>query len=78
MNISFQQLVHLSDTLTDEQRNLLSVAYKNVVGQRRSAWRITKAMEERNQDKGDEKSEELARGTYRVLRLNNRIVLRSN
>lgn len=27
--------------LSNEDRNLLSVAYKNVVGARRSAWRIT-------------------------------------
>lgn len=26
--------------LTSEERNLLSVAYKNVVGARRSAWRV--------------------------------------
>jgi hypothetical protein len=26
--------------LTAEQRNLLSVAYKNVVGSRRSSWRV--------------------------------------
>lgn len=26
--------------LTNEERNLLSVAYKNVVGSRRSSWRV--------------------------------------
>ena len=78
MNISFQELVHLSGILTDEQRNLLSVAYKNVVGQRRSAWRITKSIEDRHQEKEEEESEELASGTYLVSRSNNRIVLRSD
>ncbi|CAL1575089.1 unnamed protein product [Knipowitschia caucasica] len=29
-----------SEELTTEQRNLLSVAYKNVVGARRSSWRV--------------------------------------
>jgi 14-3-3 protein beta/theta/zeta len=29
-----------TDELTQEQRNLMSVAYKNVVGARRSAWRV--------------------------------------
>ena len=29
-----------SKKLTPEERNLLSVAYKNVVGSRRSAWRV--------------------------------------
>ena len=34
------ELAEKSPILTDEQRNLLSVAFKNVVGARRSAWRI--------------------------------------
>ena len=36
--------------LTDEERNLLSVAYKNVVGARRSAWRIINSLEEKAKD----------------------------
>ena len=31
--------------LTPDQRNLLSVAYKNVVGTRRSSWRIISSIE---------------------------------
>lgn len=30
----------MDDPLSEEERNLLSVAYKNVVGSRRSSWRI--------------------------------------
>jgi len=39
--------------LTDEQRNLLSVAFKNVVGARRSAWRIISSIEQKQNDKGE-------------------------
>lgn len=31
--------------LTNEERNLLSVAYKNVVGSRRSAWRVLSSLD---------------------------------
>ena len=39
--------------LSDEQRNLLSVAFKNVVGARRSAWRIVSSIEAKLQEKGE-------------------------
>ena len=35
--------------LTNEERNLLSVAYKNVVGARRSAWRIISSLEQKSE-----------------------------
>lgn len=37
-------------TLTEDERNLLSVAYKNVVGQRRSAWRLATSLESKVED----------------------------
>ena len=33
--------------LSNEERNLLSVAYKNVVGTRRSAWRVISSIEQK-------------------------------
>ena len=33
------------EELTNEERNLLSVAYKNVVGARRSSWRVISSIE---------------------------------
>ena len=45
----------LSDTpLQAEERNLLSVAYKNVVGTRRSAWRVVQSGNPKNADIGQE------------------------
>ncbi|GCC23900.1 14-3-3-like protein [Chiloscyllium punctatum] len=37
--------------LTIEERNLLSVAYKNVVGCRRSSWRVLSSLESKGEDK---------------------------
>ena len=42
--------------LTDEERNLLSVAYKNVVGARRSSWRIISSLEQKAEDEGKRSS----------------------
>lgn len=48
-----KDLTKKGDKLTDEQRNLLSVAFKNVVGARRSAWRIISSIEQKAADKGE-------------------------
>ena len=34
--------------LSNEERNLLSVAYKNVVGSRRSSWRVVSSLEQKS------------------------------
>lgn len=48
-----KELTMKGEKLTDEQRNLLSVAFKNVVGARRSAWRIISSIQQKEQDRGD-------------------------
>lgn len=45
--------------LDNEERNLLSVAYKNVVGARRSAWRVVSSIEQKTE--GSEKKQEMAK-----------------
>ena len=42
------------DVLTTEERNLLSVAYKNVIGARRASWRIISSIEQKEESRGNE------------------------
>mmetsp|Transcript_15095 Transcript_15095/g.23730 ORF Transcript_15095/g.23730 Transcript_15095/m.23730 type:complete len:102 (-) Transcript_15095:399-704(-) len=45
-------LVKKNEDLTVEDRNLLSVAYKNSVGSRRTAWRALSSIEQKEEKKG--------------------------
>jgi len=46
--------------LTQEERNLLSVAYKNVIGARRASWRIVSSLEVKEREKeGVEEDEDV-------------------
>merc|ERR1712232_1385097 len=47
--------------LSVEERNLLSVAYKNAVGSRRAAWRIITSVEQKEKTKGNEDNAKLAK-----------------
>jgi 14-3-3 protein epsilon len=40
--------------LTVEERNLLSVAYKNVIGARRASWRIVSSIEQKEENRGND------------------------
>ena len=48
-----KSLVMKAESLSEEQRNLVSVAYKNVVGKLRSAWRVISSIEQNEKDKGE-------------------------
>lgn len=44
-------VAEMDEELTMEERNLLSVAYKNVIGARRASWRIISSIEQKEQDR---------------------------
>jgi 14-3-3 protein epsilon len=52
MCLCMRKVVKLNSELSNEERNLLSVAYKNVIGSRRHSWRIIASIESRENDKG--------------------------
>jgi len=48
-----EMLPALKEELSVEERNLLSVAYKNAVGSRRASWRIVSSVEQKEKSKGN-------------------------
>jgi len=49
------------EELSVEERNLLSVAYKNAVGSRRAAWRIITSVEQKEKTKGNDENAKWAK-----------------
>ncbi|XP_064612043.1 14-3-3 protein epsilon-like [Liolophura sinensis] len=49
---AMKAVANLDVELTVEERNLLSVAYKNVIGARRASWRIISSMEQKTEGSG--------------------------
>jgi len=59
MAASMKAVTESGIELSNEERNLLSVAYKNVVGARRSSWRVISSIEQKTE--GSEKKQQLAK-----------------
>lgn len=53
---AMKKVAKLDVELTIEERNLLSVGYKNVVGSRRASWRILSSIEQKEESKGNEQN----------------------
>jgi len=60
-----KNVAKLGVELSVEERNLLSVAYKNVIGAQRSAWRIISSIEQKEESKGESSKLKLTKD-YRV------------
>ncbi|KAG6937660.1 tyrosine 3-monooxygenase/tryptophan 5-monooxygenase activation protein gamma, partial [Chelydra serpentina] len=61
MAAAMKNVTELNEPLSNEERNLLSVAYKNVVGARRSSWRVISSIEQKTSADGNEKKIEMVR-----------------
>lgn len=58
---AMKKVTEMGGFLQQEERNLLSVAYKNVVGARRSSWRVISSIEGKTKDGGNERRLTIAR-----------------
>merc|ERR1711971_169726 len=56
-----EKMGKFGEELSVEERNLLSVAYKNAVGSRRAAWRIITSVEQKEKTKGNEENAKYAK-----------------
>lgn len=59
-----KEVAKAENELSVEERNLLSVAYKNVIGARRASWRIISSIEQKEETKGGAVSDTIK--DYRV------------
>jgi len=49
---AMKSVAKLDVELTAEERNLLSIAYKNVIGARRTSWRVISSIEQKAESRG--------------------------
>lgn len=64
MTACMKQVTEMDKELSNEERNLMSVAYKNVIGARRSAWRVISSIEMKTE--GNEKKNAMVK-EYKVV-----------
>merc|ERR1712193_536589 len=57
MAASMKAVTETGIELSNEERNLLSVAYKNVVGARRSSWRVISSIDQKTEGSAERKQQ---------------------
>jgi 14-3-3 protein beta/theta/zeta len=65
MASAMKKVTEMDSELSNEERNLLSVAYKNVVGSRRSSWRVISSIESKTE--GSERKQAMARDYRKTI-----------
>lgn len=53
---AMKNVAKIGEELTVEERNLLSVGYKNVIGARRASWRILSSIEQKEESRGNDQN----------------------
>jgi 14-3-3 protein epsilon len=56
-----KEVARMGSELSVEERNLLSVGYKNIVGVRRASWRIVTSIEQKEEARGNTDNVKLIR-----------------
>ncbi|CED83388.1 14-3-3 protein [Phaffia rhodozyma] len=59
---NMKRVASTDQELTVEERNLLSVAFKNVIGARRASWRIVSSIEQKEESKGNDAQVTMIKG----------------
>ena len=68
-----KKVAALNVELTVEERNLISVAYKNVIGARRASWRIISSLEAK--EDGSDGSAKIIQDYKKKVRVFNQVLL---
>lgn len=58
---NMKEVARMGSELSVEERNLLSVGYKNIVGVRRASWRIVTSIEQKEEARGNADNVKLIR-----------------
>ena len=53
------KFVELNPSLTNEERNILSAGYKNVISNKRASWRLLNSMEKKEENFAEEVAAQL-------------------